>query len=121
MRPESQVVAARELAATGASPSAVARELGLPRSTRRDWLAGRLPRSAKPLVGSCGGRHAVHELSPECVYLLGLYLGDGCISQHPRDVYKLRIFLDAKYPGIVRGATDPACSRSTAQGASTSE
>lgn len=35
------------------------------------------------------------------MYLLGLYLGDGCISAHPRGVYRLRIVLDVKYPGIV--------------------
>ena len=38
---------------------------------------------------------------PAYVYLLGLYLGDGCLSGHPRDVYRLRISLDAKYPNIV--------------------
>jgi hypothetical protein len=34
-------------------------------------------------------------------YLLGLYLGDGCISAHPRGVYKLRIVLDIRYPNII--------------------
>lgn len=34
-------------------------------------------------------------------YLLGLYLGDGCISAAPRGVYKLRIVLDERYPGII--------------------
>lgn len=34
-------------------------------------------------------------------YLLGIYLGDGCISQYPREVWKLRITLDSIYPGIV--------------------
>jgi hypothetical protein len=29
-------------------------------------------------------------------------LGDGSIAAHPRDVYRLRITLDVKYPGIVR-------------------
>ena len=33
-------------------------------------------------------------------YLLGIYLGDGCISDHPRGVCRLRITLDAIYPGI---------------------
>lgn len=33
-------------------------------------------------------------------YLLGLYLGDGCLLRHPRDVYRLHITLDAKYPVI---------------------
>ena len=36
----------------------------------------------------------------EYVYLLGLYLGDGCISRTPRS-YKIRFALDAAYPGIV--------------------
>jgi hypothetical protein len=35
-------------------------------------------------------------------YLLGMYLGDGMISAHPRGVYRLRIFLDRAYPLIVR-------------------
>jgi hypothetical protein len=34
-------------------------------------------------------------------YLLGMYLGDGCISAHPRGVWRLRITLDALYPGII--------------------
>jgi hypothetical protein len=37
----------------------------------------------------------------EYAYLLGLYLGDGCISEHRREVWRLRIVLDAAYPGIV--------------------
>ena len=32
--------------------------------------------------------------------LLGLYLGDGCISNGPR-AYRLRIALDKRYPGII--------------------
>lgn len=34
-------------------------------------------------------------------YLLGLYLGDGCISKRPKGVYRLRIALDGRYVGIV--------------------
>lgn len=34
-------------------------------------------------------------------YLLGLYLGDGTLSSHPRDVYRLRVFLDRTYPLII--------------------
>ena len=33
-------------------------------------------------------------------YILGIYLGDGCINKMPR-TYKLRIFLDAKYMTII--------------------
>lgn len=34
-------------------------------------------------------------------YLLGLYLGDGCLAEGSRGVYRLRITLDKKYPGII--------------------
>lgn len=30
-----------------------------------------------------------------------MYLGDGCLSESKRDVWRLRITLDASYPGIV--------------------
>lgn len=33
--------------------------------------------------------------------MLGLYLGDGCISAAKRGVYRLRITLDARYPQII--------------------
>ncbi len=50
--------------------------------------------------------HCFADLSPVYVYLLGLYLGDGCIASHPRGVYRLRIVLDLKYPGIIKAAAD---------------
>lgn len=34
-------------------------------------------------------------------YVLGIYLGDGCISK-VRNVYSIRIALDARYPGIIQ-------------------
>ncbi|HEV3262241.1 MAG TPA: hypothetical protein VG013_35645 [Gemmataceae bacterium] len=42
------------------------------------------------------------------VYLLGLYLGDGSISTFARGVYRLRITLDVKYPGIINMAVAAA-------------
>lgn len=47
--------------------------------------------------------HAFAAKPAEYMYLLGMYLGDGCISAHPRGVYRLRLFLDASYPGIIAG------------------
>jgi hypothetical protein len=35
-------------------------------------------------------------------YLLGLYLGDGCISAHPRAVFRLRIVCADAYPELIR-------------------
>jgi hypothetical protein len=50
----------------------------------------------------CGGSaHQFDALPPSYVYLLGVYLGDGCISTHPRGVYRLRLHLDLRYPAIV--------------------
>jgi hypothetical protein len=34
-------------------------------------------------------------------YLLGFYLGDGTLSRHRREVYRLRIVTDALYPNII--------------------
>jgi hypothetical protein len=96
----------------------VARRLGLPLGTVRDWHAGKLPRHSRttlrngeplpPTCASCGhGEHRFEELPRAYVYLLGLYLGDGTISKHRRGVYRLRVFLDKKYPRIV-GECDQA-------------
>lgn len=89
----------------------VARRLGLSVGTVRDWHAGKLPkhsrrfRSGAPVPAECAAcghdEHRFADLPRAYVYLLGLYLGDGCISKHRRNVYRLRIFLDRRYPEIV--------------------
>jgi hypothetical protein len=95
------------LAEEGRTATEVARSTGLPRSTVRDWMRGAVPRDGRSggvACARCGGAaHAFTALPPEYVYLLGIYLGDGCISAHRRGVYRLRLFLDASYPGIIAG------------------
>lgn len=85
----------------GVSDQAIARTIGVPRRTIADWRRGknllRLQRTA------CGVDH--HAPLPEDAYgyLLGMYLGDGCLSPcRAAGVWRLRIFADAKYPAIVR-------------------
>ncbi len=39
-------------------------------------------------------------------YLLGVYLGDGMLTPAPRNVWRLRISLDAKYPAIISRAEE---------------
>jgi hypothetical protein len=90
----------------------VAQRLGVSVGTVRDWHAGKLPAHSRPAATGenpaphcerCGHEeHRFSELPRDYVYLLGLYLGDGTVSAHPRDVYKLRIFLDLAYPGIIK-------------------
>jgi hypothetical protein len=85
----------------------VARRLALPLGTVRDWHAGKLPRHVRPEATAgrcrrCGQvEHDFTTLADGYVHLLGLYLGDGSISSHPRGVHKLRVFLDRRYPGVV--------------------
>lgn len=43
-------------------------------------------------------------MPPSYGYLLGLYLGDGCLSDDGRGVYRLRISCSASWPGIVAEA-----------------
>ena len=98
-----RVAEALTLLGSGHSQSEAARRLGIPRSTIKDWAAGRLPGSSQ----RGGDRYALgpwarpEDLPAAYVYLLGLYLGDGCISAHRRNVHRLRITLDTKYPRIV--------------------
>jgi hypothetical protein len=95
---------ALQLRASGRAAMQIARDLGVPRGTVRDWLAGRTPRAARigPTCPLCGeAAHRFERLPGAYVYLLGLYLGDGCISAHPRGVFRLRDVLDAAYPSII--------------------
>ena len=106
VHPRSTVVRFLALSESGLGARRIARELDIPLSTVRDWSAGKLPRTAHlDRCEQCGNRcHDFLALPTTYPYLLGLYLGDGCISVHRRGVFKLRIILDVAYPGIVEAA-----------------
>jgi Homeodomain-like domain len=95
------------LVADGLNDCEIARHTGIPRSTVRDWRRGvrgataavRQRRRRAHSCAVCLGRDPSPPAS-KYAYLLGMYLGDGCISAGAR-TYKLRITLDAGYPGIV--------------------
>lgn len=90
-----QVLGLRE---QGLGARRVSASTGIPISTVADWLKGKAPTTRSGRCdGSCVDRNHVADIYP---YLLGLYLGDGCISSHPR-TYKLRIKLDFRYPDLV--------------------
>jgi hypothetical protein len=86
------------LSAEGLTSLDISRRTGIPRSTIRDWRNGRTPKRETQL--DCGPQHLASLDEAAYAYLLGMYLGDGCISEHARGVYRLRITLDAAYPGI---------------------
>jgi hypothetical protein len=93
-----------ELRNAGHSAFRISQLTGLPRSTVRGWLDGQLPKK-RPDARSCAAcnqpGHDYTKLPKAYLYLLGLYLGDGCLSEHRRKVWKLRIVLDVRYPAIV--------------------
>ena len=117
MRTKAQVEFALDLSLLGMNDCEIARRTGIPRRTVRDWR-----RHGGQHHGF--GRNDVRTDEPdrECpvcgtgsldrasyAYLLGMYLGDGCLSAHPRGVFRLRISLDLRYPGIIE-----ECSRAVA-------
>lgn len=96
-RPASDVAWVRSLVAAGRNASEIARLTGISRSTIRPWI-GQSNREPSPPWIFCPRCNPEAELDDAAyVYLLGVYLGDGCISKQPKDVWRLRIFQTAKY------------------------
>jgi hypothetical protein len=102
MRSADEFNEVRRLIAAGVNDCAIARLTGIPRPTVRDWRCRPPARLRQPIASSaCGVDHDFASLPAAAYsYLLGLYLGDGCISQDRR-VWRLRIVLDKKYPAII--------------------
>jgi hypothetical protein len=97
---ESETV--KSLAASGMNDCAIARKTGIPRRTVRDLRCRPTIRDRLAAGSStCGIDHDFPSLPPAAYsYLLGIYLGDGCVSRGGR-VWRLRITLDSRYPGII--------------------
>ena len=92
--------------AWGLNDCQIARLTGIPRTTVRQWRhLGRQP-GAWPARSDCPVCHGAYLDAEAYSYLFGLYLGDGHISSHSRGVFKLRIFLDDRYPNIIKEAGD---------------
>jgi hypothetical protein len=93
----------KRLSVLGVTDREIAGRLGVPRSTVRD-LRRRAPRTTVCSCPRCWQPTRPLDIaSDRYAYLLGLYLGDGCIQPTGR-TYSLRLSLDAKYPGVVAEA-----------------
>lgn len=101
MRSGEQFDSVQRLIASGLNDCAISRQTGIPRPTVRDWRR-RPPRRLQHRSSSpCGVDHDFTALPPDAyAYLLGMYLGDGCISR-ARRVWRLRVTCDIKYPAII--------------------
>jgi hypothetical protein len=90
----------------GYNKSAIERETGIPRPTVRDCIKkfGTLAEFEEYLHREQKLEWQIRAKEPDFrfhyAYLLGIYLGDGCIATDPR-TYRLRIVMDKKYPNII--------------------
>jgi hypothetical protein len=101
MRSAGEFDEVRRLSAAGMNDCAISRQTGIPRPTVRDWRRRPPTRLLHPASSTCGVVHDFATLPPApYAYLLGMYLGDGCISRHKR-VWRLRITCDTQYPAII--------------------
>ena len=101
MRSAEEFIAAQRLIAAGVNDCEIARRLGVPRPTVRDWRTRPQTRPRPTSATPCGMVHNFSALPTAAYsYLLAMYLGDGSISR-ARRVWRLRITLDQKYPAII--------------------
>lgn len=104
MRPQSEFEAALQMFETGLNNSEISRHLNIPRGTIRDWRQTQLDGAkgrTTPSAVDCFRCSPGYVDSEAYAYLLGVYLGDGCISDAKKGVFRLRIVCDLKYPGII--------------------
>jgi hypothetical protein len=95
-----RAVALRE---RGNSLRSISLSTGISRATLADWREH--PRSANPRAACsrCAASPALPEPQADYGYLLGLYLGDGCISlagARDKKAWKLRIMCADAWPGL---------------------
>ncbi|MFG2457278.1 transcriptional regulator [Streptomyces sp. NPDC048523] len=90
------------LVAQGRSLNSVSKEVGVSRFAIRSWQTRIDPvrRSGNPCP-RCQEFPGPPDAPEMYSYLLGLYLGDGCINLHRRGVYFMRIVLDNAWPGVI--------------------
>ncbi|MEF3115736.1 transcriptional regulator [Streptomyces chrestomyceticus] len=86
----------------GRSLNSVSRETGISRSALREWRV-RLEPLGRPRTECvrCASAPRPPADAAAYAYLLGLYLGDGCISPHPRGGFVMRIACADAWPGLI--------------------
>lgn len=97
-------IRALELLGTGITLSEASRRLGISRAALREWRSDPAraldPETTRPTdCPRCTSPPEPFDREAYA-YLLGQYLGDGCLSVSKKGVYALRIAMDDKYPGM---------------------
>lgn len=108
MRSEEEYQKALSLIRAGVNDCEIGRRLRIPRRTIFEWRHAMWAQSGGRTESWSGKRDAKCFLcgggwfdAEAYSYLLGMYLGDGCLSLHKRGVYRLRVACDMKYPEII--------------------
>src|SRR5271165_2764272 len=96
---------ALELIESGSALRAISLSTGISRSTLREWRDHpERPYRSRAYCPRCGTEPSLPEPYADYAYLLGLYLGDGCISASgdpAKGVWKLRVMCADAWPGLV--------------------
>ncbi|MGW7515634.1 transcriptional regulator [Streptomyces sp. NPDC054796] len=91
---------ALSLVAQGQSLNAVSKRTGISRAALRSWQTRLEPLRALSDCPRCASPPRLPDDPAAYAYLLGLYLGDGCISRLGR-TYSLRIACADAWPGLI--------------------
>jgi hypothetical protein len=95
---------ARERIIRGESLRSISLSTGINRSTLRDWRDHPEKDGRRAVCPRCASRPQLPEPGRDYAYLLGLYLGDGCISvigDPAKQVWVIRIACADAWPGLV--------------------
>jgi hypothetical protein len=110
MHPQATVDWARVLSAQGLHDREVAQITGIPLRTVRKWRTEerRSPAAEGRRKRRCPRCDGVPLDESAYAYLLGLYLGDGCLTRQQNDVYVLSVACCDAWPGLIEAAKDAA-------------
>ncbi|MFF7649828.1 transcriptional regulator [Streptomyces sp. NPDC007983] len=89
------------LVAQGRSLNSVSKQTGISRYALRAWRIQLEPTSRTTACPRCAPAPRPPEDIAAYAYLLGLYLGDGCVSHLRKGVYFLRIACADAWPGLI--------------------
>lgn len=92
----------------GMSLRSISLATGVSRSTLRDWSEHPAGINPRTICSRCQPNPVLPEPQADYAYLLGLYLGDGCISlagARDKKVWKLRIACADAWPGLIQECT----------------
>lgn len=105
MRTYEEYQQVKTLVDQGLNQCQVARATGIPRGTLRGWLKrGFCPQTGisktRAMPDASTYLNQSEDRRKAYSFILGEYLGDGCIRTMPRGVYRLDIYNDRKYEGL---------------------